>query len=73
MSLLLVVNDMEAIPPIRELLVPAEGKGATVCLTLKQGESETVIELPGKYQHSTDMIDRIRSIKGIVSAEEMAA
>jgi len=72
MSITLVVNDMSAIPPIRQLLV-ASGQGATVKLALTQGETETTIELPGKYQHSPEILDRLRAVKGIVSAEENAA
>jgi DNA polymerase-3 subunit alpha len=73
MSIALVVADIAAIPPIRELLVPAGGQGATVKMALKQGGQETLIELPGKYQHSSEILDKLRSVKGIVSAEEIAA
>ncbi len=72
MAIHLRVSDMAAIPPIRELLV-GSGQGATVKLALKDGEVETVIELPGKYQHSPEIMEKLRSVKGIVSAEEIAA
>lgn len=73
MSITLVVSDMAAIPPIRQILVPAAAQGATVQLSVQQDGGETMIELPGKYQTSTEMLDKLRSIKGIVSAEEKAA
>ena len=73
MQVTLVVSDMAAIAPIRNMLVAASGPGATVQLALKAGATETTIELPGKYQHSPEILDRLRSVKGIVSAEEFAA
>ncbi len=73
LSITLVVSDMSAIAPIRSMLVEAQAQGATVKLSLQQGATETMIELPGKYQHSPEILDKLRSIKGIVSAEEIAA
>lgn len=73
LSIMLVVSDIAAIVPIRSMLVEAIGQGAVVQLSLKQGHTETMVELPGKYQHSPEILDRLRSVKGIESAEEIAA
>ena len=69
----IVVSAADAIASLRQMLGDSNGQGAVVQLAAKIGTQETVMELPGKYQISSTMLDKLRSVKGIISAEEIAA
>jgi DNA polymerase-3 subunit alpha len=69
----IVVNQPTALGAIRDLLGLPNGQGARIMLTatLEQGQAD--IELPGKYLVSPTIIEKIRIVSGVVSAEELAA
>lgn len=69
----IVVTAPDAIQSLRQMLGEANGQGTTVHLAAKIGAQEALIELPGKYQISPAILDKLRAVKGIVSAEEVAA
>ncbi len=63
----------EAVPMIRTLLGEANGRGAKVTLSAKIEQKQAEIQLPGKYSVSPTILDKIRVVKGVVSAEEIAS
>ena len=69
----IVVNKPEALASIRNLLGEPNGRGAAVRLSAELGAERAEIELPGKYTVSPILLDKIRVIRGVVSAEEIAA
>lgn len=70
----IVVNQVDALGPIRQLLGEENGRGATVTLSANlEGQGQADIQLPGKYAVSLGVLDKIRVLKGVVSAEEIAA
>ena len=69
----IVVNQPEALADIRGLLGEANGQGAQVTLSAQLGAERAEIQLPGKYAVSPTLLDKIRVLKGVVSAEEIAA
>ena len=69
----ITVNQREALPSIRELLGPAHVKGAKITLAALLGNERAEIQLPDKYTLSPTVLDRIRVVKGVVSAEEIVA
>ena len=69
----IVVNKPEALMTIRTLLGQSNGKGAQVTLSAQLGAERADIELPGKYAVSPILLDKIRVLSGVVSAEEIAA
>ena len=69
----IVVNQPEALISIRNLLGDPNGRGAQVRLRAQLGEQMADIELPGKYSVSPSLLDKIRVVNGVVSAEEIAA
>jgi len=69
----IVVNKPEALMSIRDLLGEPNGRGADVTLSAELGAERADIRLPGKYTVSPSLLDKIRVVKGVVSAEEIAA
>lgn len=69
----IIVNQPESLTSIRALLGESNGRGAAVRLLaeLEQGRAE--IQLPGRYAVSPVILDKIRVLKGVLSAEEVAA
>ena len=69
----IIVNQKEALTPIRELLGTPHVKGAKITLSAELGAERADIQLPDKYTLSPTVLDRIRVVKGVVSAEEIVA
>jgi len=69
----IVVNQPEALVTIRSLLGEVNGRGAAVTLSAQLGQERADIQLPGKYTVSPNILEKIRVVKGVVSAEEIAA
>jgi DNA polymerase-3 subunit alpha len=70
----IVISQTEAVPSIRNLLGESNGKGASVTLRAQTpGHGVADIALPGKYAISPVVLDKIRVLKGVLSAEEIAA
>lgn len=63
----------EALPAVRSLLGEPNGKGAKVLLSARVDQKNANIELPGKYSVSPSILDKIRVVKGVESAEEVVA
>ena len=72
-SLRIVVNQAEALGSIRQLLGESCGQGTSVTLSAQLEAEQAEIALPGKYLVSPAILDKIRVVEGVVSAEEMAA
>jgi DNA polymerase-3 subunit alpha len=69
----IVVNESEAIAPLRAVLGEGGKMGAQVCVRAQINAVNADIELPGKYMLTPALLDRLRVIKGVVLAEEIAA
>ncbi len=69
----IVLSQADAVPMIRNLLGEANGKGAKVTLSAQIEQQHAEIQLPGKYSVSPTILDKIRVLKGVLSAEEVAA
>jgi len=69
----IVVTQPEALNSIRGLLGEPNGRGASVTLSAQLGAERADIQLPGKYTVSPSILDKIRVLKGVLSAEEVAA
>jgi DNA polymerase III subunit alpha len=70
----IVIKEKDALSSIRDLLGDANGRGSSVMLAAQLNEAGAVeIALPGKYTISPTILDKIRVVKGVVSAEEIAA
>lgn len=69
----IIVNQPEALTTIRSLLGEPNGRGASVTLSAQLGRERADISLPGKYTLSPNILDKIRVVKGVLSAEEVAA
>ncbi|MBY0408271.1 MAG: hypothetical protein K2Q01_11315, partial [Rickettsiales bacterium] len=72
-SFRIVVNKPDAVPLLRGLLGEANGKGAKVVLCAEVEQQRADIQLPGKYSISPTILDKIRVLKGVVAAEEIAS
>jgi hypothetical protein len=72
-QLRIVVNQPDALTSIRDLLGAPNGQGSQVTLSAQLGQSAAEIQLPGKYVLSPVILDKIRVVKGVLSAEEIAA
>jgi DNA polymerase-3 subunit alpha len=68
----IVLSQMDVLAPIRGLLGDPNGRGASVTLCAQLGQERAEIELPGKYAISPTILDKIRVLKGVESAEELA-
>jgi len=69
----ITVNKTEALASIRNLLGEPNGKGAKVTLSAQLGPERADIQLPGQYTVSPSILDKIRVLTGVESAEEIAA
>jgi len=69
----IVLTQPDAVPMIRTLLGEANGRGAKVLLCAQIEQKQADIQLPGKYSVSPAILDKIRVLKGVASAEEIAA
>ena len=69
----IIVDQADALTPIRELLGLPNGKGAKITLCAHLGDERAELQLPDKYTLSPTVLDKIRVIKGVVSAEEIVA
>jgi DNA polymerase-3 subunit alpha len=69
----IVVDQVEALEPIRTLLGEPNGRGSAVLLSARLQNERADIELPGKYTVSPVLLDKIRVLKGVISADEEAA
>jgi DNA polymerase-3 subunit alpha len=69
----IVVNQTEALTSIRNLLGEPNGQGTAITLSAQLDRQQAEVQLPGKYTVSPDILDKIRVLKGVVSAEEIAA
>lgn len=72
-QLRITINDTQAVIPIRELLGAANGTGMRVKLTAQAGGQKADIALPGKYNVSPGLLDKIRAVAGVKDATEEAA
>lgn len=72
-SFRIVLSQPEAVPMIRSLLGEANGRGAKVLLSAMIEHKQAEIQLPGKYSVSPTILDKIRVLKGVVSADEVVA
>ena len=72
-SFRITLNLPEALPMIRTLLGEANGKGAKVLLSAQIEKKQADIQLPGKYSVSPTILDKIRVVKGVISAEEIVS
>lgn len=69
-KLRIVVNQPDALTSIRGLIGQPDGRGGVaVTLSAQLGRESADIQLPGKYDVSPAIIDKIRVVKGVVSAE----
>ncbi len=69
----IVINQPSALSSLHSLLGSPNQYGALVKLMAQIDATLTEIELPGKYALSPSTLDKIRVIKGVVAAEEIAA
>jgi|CXWL01.1.fsa_nt_gi DNA polymerase-3 subunit alpha len=69
----IVINQPVALSSLHNLLGNPNSQGALVRLLAQVDATMTEIELPGKYALSPATLDKIRVIKGVVTAEEVAA
>lgn len=69
----IVINQPSALSSLHSLLGNPNSQGALVRLLAQVDATMTEIELPGKYALSPATLDKIRVIKGVVTAEEIAA
>ncbi len=69
----IVINQPAALSSLHSLLGNPNSQGALVRLLAQVDTTMTEIELPGKYALSPATLDKIRVIKGVVTAEEVAA
>lgn len=72
-QLRIVVSKPDALGLIRDLLGEPNGRGTIVTLSAKFEQGQADIALPGKYLLSPIILDRIRVVNGVLSAEEIAA
>lgn len=66
------VRGTEALAPLKGLLGEPNGRGAQVFVKAQFDQEAALIELPGKYLISPAIMDRIRILSGVLSAEELA-
>lgn len=69
----IVVSTPDALAPIRDLLGEPNGRGAKVTLSALLDGQRADIQLPGQYTVSPSILDKIRVLTGVESAEEVAA
>ncbi len=69
----IIINQPSALSSLHSLLGNPNQHGALVKLLAQIDTTMTEIELPGKYALSPSTLDKIRVIKGVVAAEEIAA
>jgi len=69
----ITVNQPEALPSIRELLGTPAPKGVKITLSAQLGGERAELQLPDKYTLSPTVLEKIRVVKGVVSAEEIVA
>ncbi len=69
----ITINQPNALADIRTLLGTPGPKGAKVTLNAELGTERAVLQLPDKYTLSPTILDKIRVVKGVVSAEEVPA
>ncbi len=69
----ITVDQADALASIRALLGEANGSGTVITLTACIEDKQADIELPGRYAVPPSVLDKIRVLKGVVSAEEVAA
>jgi DNA polymerase-3 subunit alpha len=69
-SYYITFTQREVVQAISQLLGEPNGHGAQVILRAELECGMAHIELPGKYPLSPAIIDKIRSLKGVVAAEE---
>ncbi len=69
----IIVDQPTVLMPIRELIGEPRQVGTTVTLTAQIENQLAEIKLPEKYEVSPTVLDKIRVLKGVVSAEEIAA
>lgn len=69
----IVINESDAITPLRDVLGEGGRQGAQVVVSAQLESLRTEIELPGKYALTPALLDKLRVIKGVVLAEEIAA
>ncbi|MFO0388403.1 MAG: DNA polymerase III subunit alpha [Alphaproteobacteria bacterium] len=69
----IVVDQPEVLMPIRELLGEPKQAGASVTFSAQVENRVAEIKLPEKYDVSPLILDKIRVLKGVLSAEEVAA
>lgn len=72
-TLHIIVNQPAVLTPIRELLGDPRQGGASVTLSAQVDNQTAEIKLPEKYEISPALLDKIRVLKGVLSAEEIAA
>lgn len=70
----IIVNQQEALGAIRTLLGEPGPKGtAAITLSAQLPQGTADIQLPGRYEVSSAILDKIRVVKGVLSADEIAA
>lgn len=68
----ITINSDAALRPLQDILGTPSGQGAVVKLLAQIEQKTAEIELAGKYIVSPATLDKIRTIKGVVSAREAA-
>ncbi|MDX1975443.1 MAG: DNA polymerase III subunit alpha [Rickettsiales bacterium] len=69
----IVVTQADALINIRKLLGEPNGNGSQITLRAKIDQTVADLQLPGRYLLSSEILEKIRILQGVVSAEEVAA
>jgi DNA polymerase III subunit alpha len=69
----ITIAQPDALAPLQQLLGSPNGQGALVKLRAALDGTVAEIELPGKYAISPATLDKIRVVRGVITAEEAAA
>lgn len=68
------VSEEDVLSSIRHLLIDGNGRGALITVRARLNEDRAAdIILPGKYAVSPTVLDKIRVLRGVLSAEEVGA
>jgi len=72
-TLRIVVNNDQALPPLRTALGEGNGTGLPVVVMAQlPGGASAEVKLPGRYTVTPGVLERIRVINGVLEAEEVA-
>ena len=72
-TLNIVVDNDSAMAAISEVLGNPAGSGCPVTLEIPtDGSGRASVKLPGKYQVTPHVVDRLKTVSGVLSADEVA-